>query len=547
MLDPDSRGANWPSLLFDGFSEPVRHAALLRMLRTGAPATTEMLTLALDVALPVARPSGAVYAPLFWVSAADGSRTMTGATSLIFSWDAGILQSTPGTVRGLHVVIYTAARVFTVFVSEGKVTNLGYGDFHDRTFDRYARNLTVRTADDFAFTFQVTPSAAYRDRFEVLDPVAATASVVAIICGVTVLSVANDVLTRRRMGRLRAQAAEEKTRRELIGRLTAAGTESDVLRAAVSALQRIYPGAVAGALGVFGEGNGTEALGSCHVFANSEPASKALLASLPASVGGEAAASSVRFVCRDGAIAAAADSRDFPRGLAEFDDWRAAAQAGLRSSVAISAAVAAGPQVVGFVQLHLTRGILTEHTPRAGGPAMAELCSAVGEAVFVRRAFALARGADADAALGGRFPRGRSLGAPGGAFAHESARRRFSPSAVSTDSERSGASGSVRPSDRGGGGDSQAERHGPGELTPADLDALNALDAEAADATAALLDWDLDCWELSDARCKRLISHMFHSLGLLRRFSISPQTIGAFLDDVSVHYYAVRANFTDFI
>lgn len=546
LLDPDTKGPNWPGLLYDSFSEPVRHNAVMRMLTSNAPATTDIIVLAIDVQLPIPRPGGAVYAPVYWVE--NGARTLTGAVTVAFNWDSGIRVSTPGTVRGIHVVIRTASSVFTVFVSEGKSTNLGFVDAHDRAFDRYMRNITVATGDEFPFTFQVTPSAAYHDRFEVLDPVAACASVVAIIVGVTVLSAANDLLTRRRMAQLRAQAGEEKTRRELIGRLTAATTESDVVRAAVAALQQLFPDAVAGALGVFGEGNGTEVLESCHVFAQTEAGRKALLHSLPGSVGGTLASSSIRFVCGDSALSGAADSRDFARGLSQFDDWRAAAQGGLRSAVAISAAVAAGPQVVGFVQMHLGRSIYGHGAPRGGGAALGELCAAVGEAVFVRRAFAIARGTDTDGGPDGTGRAGGGKGGPGrgrsastagnpnaaiGLLSFESARRRHTASAISTDSERSGAS-SVRRSDRG-------DTVHSGELSSADMEALSSLDSEADSARQDLLDWDLDCWLLTDARCKRLITHMFHSAGLLRRFSISPTTFGAFLDDVAGHYYEARA------
>ena len=63
---------------------------------------------------------------------------------------------------------------------------------------------------------------------------------------------------------------------------------------------------------------------------------------------------------------------------------------------------------------------------------------------------------------------------------------------------------------------------------------------ELADSAAAdreiLLDWSLDPWALPDDEVQRLVVSMLDSLGLLRRFRMSPNAVARFVADVAAHY-----------
>ena len=132
--------------------------------------------------------------------------------------------------------------------------------------------------------------------------------------------------------------------------------------------------------------------------------------------------------------------------------------------------------------------------------ALRELSDAIGGAIFVRRAFAINR----DAFASGM----RAAGVP-------------TPGAVAPEARQA-----------------PADADAPWPTNDADVKALTELDARSADDKAVLLSWALDAWTLVDAEVQRLFSAMMHSLGLFRRFRISPVDFAAFISDVATHYNA---------
>jgi hypothetical protein len=203
------------------------------------------------------------------------------------------------------------------------------------------------------------------------------------------------------------------------------------------------------------------------------------------------------------------DSRDAPAGLRAFSDWAAAAEAGLRTRVAVTLPLCAGPVVVGFLQLHRpgAPGGLEARVRDHG--VLRELADALGGALFVRRAFALNRGGVS------RLPAARRTSV----FSADDSRR----------SNESDGRGSVATMTR-------VVSYSRMAASDTDDVAWENLQESAAADREILLDWTLDPWQLADDEVQRLIVSMLDSVGLLRRFNMSPGAVARFVADVALRY-----------
>ena len=339
----------------------------------------------------------------------------------------------------------------------------------------------------------------------------------------------------------REMEEREKALTALRAALTTAANEDALLRAGATALAALFPDAAAQdgdeqpgeggadgeaqvqrighkghranafALGTFAEGSGVDVVASLLVVSADERGRRALSGALRSDVGTwqPLAPSSVAVTCGPGARMSLLDSRDAPAGLRAFSDWAAAAEAGLRTRVAVTLPLCAGPVVVGFVQLHRpgAPGGLEARVRDHG--VLRELADALGGSLFVRRAFALNRGGTS------RMPAARRT------------------SVISTDESRRS---------------NESEGRGPlpmitrvvsySRMAASETDDLaweNLQESAAADREI-LLDWNLDPWQLADDEVQRLIVSMLDSVGLLRRFNMSPGAVARFVEDVALRY-----------
>jgi hypothetical protein len=213
------------------------------------------------------------------------------------------------------------------------------------------------------------------------------------------------------------------------------------------------------------------------------------------------------------------DSRTFRGGVGGCTDWAAASDAGLPTARAITVPLTAGALVVGFVQLHF--GLYSVHSSRPVDGTLARLCDTIGGAIFVRRAFAVNRDAavrTVDAALPPR--RVPSLSRMSTIRVSS-----FRKNSLDVDSPLIGANDDIDPA-----GDAPAY---PANAEDAAM--LAELDASAEADRATLLNWALDPAVLSDSELQRLTAAMFHALGLLRAFSLSPVDLSNFIADVAAH------------
>lgn len=310
----------------------------------------------------------------------------------------------------------------------------------------------------------------------------------------------------------------------LRNRIAVARSEAAILEAASEALKTLFPDAAAVAAATFAEGSGCALLASLEIAAPTRSARQALLAALPLAVGASSR-SSVSRVCagQPGSRPPLLDSRAFRGGVGGCVDWAAASDAGLPTARAITVPLTAGALVVGFVQLHF--GLYSVHSSRPVDGTLARLCDSIGGAIFVRRAFAVNR----DAAV-------RTVDAA------PTPRRVPSLSRMSTIRMSSFRKNSLEGIDRNEIGAYDSSGCAPGEgdapAYPAnaeDAAMLAVLDASAEADRATLLNWALDPAVLSDSELQRLTAAMFHALGLMRAFSLSPVDLSNFIADVAAH------------
>ena len=302
-----------------------------------------------------------------------------------------------------------------------------------------------------------------------------------------------------------AAAAAQRLRvaailRDLQEQLAGARSEAASLAAGCAALGALFPSASAVAVGAFAQGASFGVLSGMELSAADEHARAALAAALPPDVGGTSG-TSVHRACRvaaRGAASAVLDSRDCEGGVAECADWAAALE-GVAASRALTLPLTAGPMVVGFATVYLS----LYHADDNGGSMHAvlrEAAGVIGGALFVRRAFAINRDGEVRH-TSWETPTPRRIAAAASAAAAE-------------------------------GGDA-------GGTYPAnDMDdaALALLDARSAADCATLDSWALDAQSLADEDKHRLLAAMLHSLGLFRRFRLSPTAFADFVADIATHY-----------
>ena len=302
-----------------------------------------------------------------------------------------------------------------------------------------------------------------------------------------------------------AAAAAQRLRvaailRDLQEQLAGARSEAASLAAGCAALGALFPSASAVAVGAFAQGASFGVLSGVELSAADARARAALAAALPPDVGG-ASGTSVHRVCRvaaRGAASAVLDSRDCDGGVTECGDW-AAALKGVEASRALTLPLTAGPMVVGFASIYLSL-FHADDNGASMHAVLREAAGVIGGALFVRRAFAINRDGEA------RHPSSRDTPTP----------RRISAAAAAA----------AEGGDAGG--------HYP--ANDADDAALALLDARSATDCAILDSWALDAQSLADDDKHRLLVAMLHSLGLFRRFRLSPTAFADFVADTATHY-----------
>lgn len=99
-----------------------------------------------------ARASSQFLAPMLWTDLADSPdspQRITGFAFVTFSWDTVFSSAVPSFVERLDVVLSSPRASFTMRVDRGAVENVGWGDLHSGTLDRYKRTTTIKAGNTF--------------------------------------------------------------------------------------------------------------------------------------------------------------------------------------------------------------------------------------------------------------------------------------------------------------------------------------------------------------------------------------------------------------
>lgn len=426
----------------------------------------------------------------------------------------------------------------------------------------------------------------------IVGPTVGGAALLLVLCSGAAAFIATRAARRRWHDSLVARAV---TIGELRTSMSSASSEIAVQKVALAAVRTIYPTCTAAGIVFFGEEGGTERVALVEVVADGAPQRRALLKQLGSTdIGARRRATAGPGL--ETAVAAACyaqealDSRDVPGGMSAFVDWAAASAAGCGAGVAATIPITAGPLVLATLTVHFQQA-----PPDNPGTVLQEACHAIGAELFLRRmlwgvnfsdaqpgrpkvgsttserrtgtgppdvsfTFSRTESSSSSALSSARqTDRGRSGDVPGGSSvggancplhspdcSRELATHSRGPPLGAGESSvhasvTSVPAGSDGPAWAGGTLASAASlrRRARSQISTAlTLEELGRLDDEADASSAELSRWDLDAWQLSDERLLRLLLHMFHSLNLLRTFSITPATLLAFLEKAADRYHA---------
>lgn len=173
----------------------------------------------------------------------------------------------------------------------------------------------------------------------------------------------------------------------------------------------------------------------------------------------------------------------------------------------MSTLLSAGHSLVGFATLHFGEAPDFSVIDLLVDSDFSEL---VGSVIFVKRAFAVSDGTEDLAKKSGKNTSGHLV------------------EVAVDDNERADSSGQVlrRP----------ARASVCSAFTSADHKQLDELDWQLTTSRQQLMNWELDPWQLEIDDVKRLMILLFHDLGLLRRFTITPAQMRAFVAAVAPRY-----------
>lgn len=152
---------------------PERRIAQDLAVATGKPALTDLLATIVDVNNNVTnRGSTQVFAPMLWKGGAGAGggggaqqaaasrfpegqvngAQVTGFCHVVFSWDNLFENVLPEYVERVDLVLGSPRVNFTLRIDSGSVVNVGWGDLHSGTLDRFRRTASVSAGQEMTLT-----------------------------------------------------------------------------------------------------------------------------------------------------------------------------------------------------------------------------------------------------------------------------------------------------------------------------------------------------------------------------------------------------------
>jgi Adenylate and Guanylate cyclase catalytic domain len=155
-------------------------------------------------------PYAFILQPLF--DTFEPNQTMVGLVIAVTSYENLLDKLLPDGTSGIVCVIRDSCGTDISYLLEGReAAFLGYGDFHDSSFDKYKENITVEmyesvTDDLCVHTLEIYPTASLQASYETNKPAVYTSVVALSFIVTTVLLLVYDRLVTRRQEKTMASA-----------------------------------------------------------------------------------------------------------------------------------------------------------------------------------------------------------------------------------------------------------------------------------------------------------------------------------------------------
>lgn len=187
---------NTKAIMFDLHSELNRCRALNDLIDNKKAAITDIIQLVQDTST---RPSSIYFEPVII------SNNIVGTVSIVFSWDSVFQDMIPNDINSLYLVLSSPTLTFTWIISNGVVSLIGKGDFHDTDYNHYKKTVIVDVST-MHFELNIYPSEKYSKSFYTSEPQRFTIAIVLVIAFIAVLFIVLDYLQSKNSGKLEKEA-----------------------------------------------------------------------------------------------------------------------------------------------------------------------------------------------------------------------------------------------------------------------------------------------------------------------------------------------------
>ena len=219
--------------LYDGLSDPVRRAALLKVIETSQPAITDMTNYNFADPPGAVNPSAVIFAPA-WTAhntysvglgspllnissapelasgtpAADNITSSRAISVLAFHWDAVLAGALPRFIDSIVAVLYSpTGKEFTFSVSGRTVHHVGPGDHHEQLCGgqgHLARRLNVTVAGS-KWAVTLFPTEALKKQYLTDKPRNNALAIASTVIATSLLFLYYELFDRRRAARVHAR------------------------------------------------------------------------------------------------------------------------------------------------------------------------------------------------------------------------------------------------------------------------------------------------------------------------------------------------------
>eukprot|EP01035_Chromulina_nebulosa_P026363 gene26363-34492_t len=146
------------------------------------------------------RPAAILFHP---ISPALNATELTGFMAVVHNWDTVLVQAVPKQTKSIQVVVSDGVRLATFLVSSDSAKFIGWGDMHDRTYDKYKRFFSPSDGPAGigyeAYSFTIYPTA---DHFPPDVVVASTVGCVVVVAFVLIIAAGFFIHHNHLQGRL---------------------------------------------------------------------------------------------------------------------------------------------------------------------------------------------------------------------------------------------------------------------------------------------------------------------------------------------------------